>query len=279
MITSRASLSITQLGTQSSARSLNLRSRLLLLAILISTCAPIAFAQGANDYNKVEVYGGYSRGRFESNLNKASFTSSGGTQTFSDLCSAATGEELGPNSQKFFCQRRNFNGFDASVTYNVSKYIGIQGDITGHFKTQSFVDKFTPPGVTQTLANSERLYNFLGGVQVKNNSKTARIKPFGHALAGVARYTNRQQQTLDLFPQFNFTIVDQATSLAMKIGGGVDIRVGRRIDIRVLELDYNPVFARDRQPKSIAGSFTNVSFTGRTAFFLRVVIINPTGDK
>lgn len=265
MITSRTSLAITQPGAQP-ARSLNsLKGRLWLIAILIATCTPVAFAQGADDYNKLEVYGGYSQGRFESNLNKASFTSGGGTQTFSDLCSTATGEELGPNSQKFFCQRRNFHGFDASVTYNLSKYIGITGDVTGHFKTQAFVDKFTPPGVTQTLANREHLYNFLGGVQVKNNSKTARFKPFAHALAGVARYANSQQQTLDLFPQFNFTIEDRVSSLAMKLGGGVDIRAGKRIDIRVLEVDYNPVFARDRQPESIAGSFTNVSFTGKTA--------------
>ncbi|MDX6385852.1 MAG: hypothetical protein QOK48_3425 [Blastocatellia bacterium] len=210
---------------------------------MICVCASIAFGQGANDYHKVEVYGGFSLARVESNVSSASFTSAGGTQTFTDLCSAATGQEIGVNSQKFFCTRRNFNGFDGSVMYNVSRYIGIKGDITGHFKTQSFVDKFTPPGVTQTLSNQEHLYNLLGGVQIKNNSKTARFKPFAHALAGVARYSNRQQQTLDLFPQFNFTIDDSETAFAVKLGGGLDIRAGKRIDIRVFEFDYNPVFA------------------------------------
>ena len=239
--------------------------KLWLLLIFILASASIGLAQGSDDYNKWEVYGGYSLGRVESNITKASFTSSNGTQTFTDLCSAATGQEIGPNSQKFFCTRRNFNGFDGSITYNLSRYIGIKGDFTAHFKSQSFVDKFTPPGVTQTLANTERLYNFLGGVQIKNNSRSARIKPFAHALAGFARYTNRQQQTLDLFPQFNFTIEDSETSFAMKLGGGLDIRAGKKIDIRVIELDYNPVFAGDRQPKSISGPFTNVSFTGRTA--------------
>jgi hypothetical protein len=236
-----------------------------LLAALIFSCAPLAFAQGANDYHKLEVYGGYSLAWTESNVNSASFTSSGGTQTFTNLCSAATGAEIGPNSQKFFCTRRKFNGFDGSITYNVSRYIGIKGDLTGHFKSEAFVDKFTPPGVTQTLANQERLYNFLGGVQIKNNSKTARVKPFAHVLAGVARYTNRQQQTLDLFPVFNFTIQDRLTSFAIKLGGGLDIRAGKRIDVRVFEFDYNPVFAGDRQPQSIAGPFTKVSFSGKTA--------------
>src|SRR3989442_1525505 len=127
--------------------------KLWLLSVMILGCAQFALAQGADDYNKVEVYGGYSLGRFRTNVNSASFTSGGGTETFTSLCSKATGDMIGLNSQKFFCQRRNFNGVDASVTYNVSKYAGIKGNITGHFKTESFVDKFTPPGVTQTLAN------------------------------------------------------------------------------------------------------------------------------
>ena len=239
--------------------------RTLLLAFVILGCASVSFAQGADDYHKWDVYGGYSLGRFKTNVNSASFTSSSGTETFTNLCSTATGQMIGLNFQKFFCTRRNFNGFDASVTYNVSKYVGVKADLTGHFKTQAFVDKFTPPGVTETVSNRERLWNFLGGVQVKNNSRDARVKPFGHALAGFARYTNRQQQTLDLFPQFNFTIEDRVTSFAMKVGGGLDIRAGKRIDVRVIEVDYNPVFAGDRTAKSIAGPFNPVKFTGRTA--------------
>jgi hypothetical protein len=232
------------------------------LTLLVAAISPATLAQ---DYNRVEVYGGYSLGRFKTNLASASFTSGGSTQTFTNLCSSTTGDMIGSNFQKFFCERRSFNGVDASLTYNVSKYVGIKGDFTGHYKTESFVDNFTPPGVTQTVSNRERLYNLLGGLQVKNNAKTAKLKPFGHTLVGVARYTNRQQQTLDLFPQFDFTIEDRMTSFAMKVGGGLDIRAGNRIDIRVLEFDYNPVFAKDRQPRSIAGPFTNVSFTGATA--------------
>ena len=240
-------------------------SRLLLLVVLIFSCAATAFAQGADDYNKLEVYGGYSLGRIKTNVNSASFTSGGGTETFTNLCSNATGDMLGHTFQRFFCTHRNFNGFDGSITYNVSKHVGIKGDFTGHFKTEAFVDNFTPPGVTQTISNQERLYNVLGGVQIKNNGKTARLKPFAHALAGVARYTNRQRQTLDLFPQFNFTIEDRVTSLALKLGGGLDLRMGKRIDLRVFEFDYNPVFAGDRQARSIAGPFTSVSFKGKTA--------------
>ena len=237
--------------------------RVCLLLLLVLASASVSLAQGANDYHKVDIYAGYSMGRFTSNVRQATFTSAGGSQTFSALCSQATGEEIGPNSQKFFCARRNFNGFDASVTGNVSRYIGITGNVTGHWKKTSYLDNFTPPGVNQTLANDEKLWNFLAGVQIKDNSRSKRVKPFGHVLAGFARYSNKQAQTLDLFPAFNFTIDDRFTGFAMKIGGGLDIKVGKRVDIRVIQADYTPVFAKDRNPERISGPFTP-SFVGRT---------------
>jgi opacity protein-like surface antigen len=235
-----------------------------LLLILTVACPMGGLAQGSKDYNKFEVYGGFSASQAESTVTQASFTGLGGTQTFTNLCSPQTGDVIGPNFQSFFCTRRNFNGFDASATFNVTKYIGIKGNVTGHFRSQSYVDRFNPPGLTQTIVNKERLYHFLGGIQIKNNSTTKRAKPFAHALVGFARYTNRQSQDLDLFPFANFTIEDRETSFAMKLGGGIDLRAGKRFDVRVIEIDYNPIFAGNRNPRAIAGPFS-VSFGGNTA--------------
>jgi hypothetical protein len=36
--------------------------------------------------------------------------------------------------------------------------------------------------------------------------------------------------------------VDDATSFAMALGGGVDLRVGKRIDLRLIQFDYTPTF-------------------------------------
>ncbi|MEW6129077.1 MAG: hypothetical protein AB1757_18710 [Acidobacteriota bacterium] len=236
-----------------------LQSLTLLLVVFVIH----GFGQSAGDYHKVEIFGGYSLAATKTITESVTFTSPGGSQTFSDLCSSATGEMIGGNLQKFFCDRRSFNGFDASITFNLSKYFGIKGDFTGHFKDDRFDDNFTPPGVTQTITTRERLYNFLVGVQVKNNSKEAQIKPFAHALIGAARYTDRQAQVLDLFPQFNFDGQDRETSFAMKLGGGIDIRAGKRIDVRVFEIDYHPIFAGDRNWKVISGPFNPISSTGR----------------
>ena len=238
--------------------------RIFLLSLFVLASASVSLAQGTNDYQKWDVYGGYSLGRITSNIRTSSFTSSSGTETFTEFCSAAAGAQLGPNSQKFFCTRRSFNGFEGSLTRNVSRYLGIQGDVTAHFKNQAFVDKFTPPGATQTEGNRERLWNLLGGVQIKDNRRDARLKPFGRALVGMARYTNRSSQTIDLFPQFNFVINDRVTSFAMKLGGGLDIRVSKRVDLRVISVDFNPVFTRDRRAQRVSGPFDPVMIGGKT---------------
>jgi hypothetical protein len=31
----------------------------------------------------------------------------------------------------------------------------------------------------------------------------------------------------------------------MKLGGGINVRVNRRIDLRLVEVNYNPMFTRD----------------------------------
>jgi Outer membrane protein beta-barrel domain len=249
--------------TDSAMRARTLVRRLLLLAALALALAPQCFAQSADDYNKVEVYGGYSLGRFKSPAASLSFTDpTGATTTFNDPCGPAATAAFGANSQKFFCERRNFNGFDASVTYNFTRYLGIKGNVTGHFRTERFIDAFPP--ATQVTDTRERLYNFLAGVQVKDNSRAARFKPFAHALAGVAHYSDRAQQTIDLFPEFNFVDDDLVTAFALKVGGGIDIRAGRRIDIRAVEFDYNPFFAGEHHGATISGPFTFASH-GKTA--------------
>lgn len=225
--------------------------------------ATLAFTQSSSDFHKLEVYGGYSLASVESNSAgwNVLFAGGGGIQ-LPDLCSSSSTNALGANFQRgYFCSRRNFNGFDGSVTYNVSRYFGIKGDVTGHFKSGQFVD--TVGGVTFTIDTKDRLYNFLGGVQVKDNATKARLKPFGHALFGAARYSARLQQVATVAAA-NYILEDSDTSFAMKLGGGLDVRVNDRIDIRLIELDYNPEFAGDRALTRVQGPYT-VSTTGKTA--------------
>ncbi len=65
-----------------------------------------------------------------------------------------------------------FNGFEAAVTANVSRLVGFKFDLSGHYRTD--------------FGERVSVYNYVGGVQLKHNSRAARRKPFAHLLAGGA---------------------------------------------------------------------------------------------
>jgi hypothetical protein len=103
-----------------------------------------------------------------------------------------------------------FNGFEVAATANVSRLVGLKFDVSGHYRSD--------------FGERVSIYNFLGGVQLKNNSREARFKPFVHVLMGGARIGGGG------FSSNGFSAV---------VGGGLDVRAGRRADIRVMQADYN----------------------------------------
>ncbi len=108
-----------------------------------------------------------------------------------------------------------FNGFNTSATGNLASYFGLKFDVAGHYKSDRF--------------GNASIYNVLGGVQVKDNSKTGRFKPFAHLLAGVAR----RKASFTGFGSFS------DTGFSLVAGAGLDIRVVKRLDVRVGQVDYN----------------------------------------
>lgn len=188
--------------------------RLLFLTVLIVSCASMAFAQ--SDYNKIEFYGGYSHNRVDTGI----------------------GDD-DPDLRDIINEREGFNGFNTSITGNITRYVGLKFDLAGHFKERTF------PINTASVDLESSIWNFLGGVQLKDNSKEARFKPFAQALVGVARARNKVDFSdgvcAAVFPSpcpTDFTSSD--TGFAGAFGGGVDIRASDRIDIRVIQFDYNP---------------------------------------
>jgi opacity protein-like surface antigen len=184
--------------------------KLLLLAIMIAVCAPMAFAQ-STEYNKFEFYGGYSHNRVDTGT---------GTRSLVD-------------------DREGFNGFNTAVTGNITRYFGLKFDLAGHYKPET-IDL----GGSANIKFDSNLYNFLGGVQVKDNAKEGTFKPFAQALVGVARSSNSVEfnniACIAIFPSpcTNFNETD--TGLAGAFGGGLDIRLNNRIDVRAVQIDYNP---------------------------------------
>ena len=188
----------------------------MLIATIVLACASIATAQ--NDYKKFEFFGGYSHNRVDTGI----------------------GDDE-PALQDIINEREGLHGFETSVTGNVSRYFGVKFDFSGHFKSKRFPIAATPNA--DALEIDSRVFNFLGGVQIKDNSTEGTFKPFAHALVGAAHARNRvdfaESLCLAIIPcPDDFT--ESETGFAGAFGGGIDIRLNNRIDIRAIQIDYNP---------------------------------------
>ena len=138
-------------------------------------------------------------------------------------------------------------GVNVSGVYNFEKYIGIKADASATFdkpRTFQFVPGFDNPAQAEVRYKTAlSIYNFVGGIQVKNNSTEARFKPFGHAMAGVGQYKEKVSNQSCTTPS-NCTYVPASetnTGFSFVLGGGLDIKVNRRIDIRVVQFDLNSI--------------------------------------
>jgi len=180
------------------------------LFVLVSVFVGLMFstvAMGQSDYRKFELFAGYSHNRVD--VGPVEDFDPEDDLEFSDI----------------FDEREGFNGFNASIVGNFSRYLGAKFDYSYHQKSFGF-------GGDNTTV---RLHNILGGIQVKDNSSEGRWKPFAHALIGVGR------TSADL-TEFDNTLEDfEDAGLAGAIGGGLDVRVSPRVDVRLFQIDYNPM--------------------------------------
>lgn len=141
----------------------------------------------------------------------------------------------------------SFNGIEASATRNFNRYFGIKGDVSAAYRSQRFDNSFSSGTTVSTFSakQSASVYNFLVGVQVKDNAATARFKPFAHALVGVAHTRDKIGNVVcqgTNCPVYGTSFND--TGFGGAFGGGLDIKVSDRIDFRVIQVDYNPVYTR-----------------------------------
>ena len=191
--------------------------KLITLAALLVIVAPAALAQ--DDYKKWEFFGGYSALGFDT----------------------LAGDTGNANVEAVLSGRNTLRGFELSIVRNFHKYVGVKGDYSLHLRE----DNFTRPAGSGTVDST--VQNFLGGLQFKDNETEARFKPFAHVLFGVAN------QKLDVdspnLPAV-FGINDfhtKETSFAMAFGGGIDIRLNSKIDIRAGQVDWNIINRGDQQ--------------------------------
>lgn len=191
------------------------------LTIILSVCA---FAQTGDDYKKNEFFVGYS------------------------------------NQQVDLGTRRSFNGFEVSAVHNFSRYFGIKGDVSGAYRNRRFgvnSADITTGNYSYSIENNSSVYNFLGGVQVKDNASKTRFKPFAHALVGVAHNRVKTKNVTCISgtcPSFITNATDNTfsdTGFGGAFGGGLDIKINNRIDLRAIQVDYNPIYSNSRVDNNI----------------------------
>ena len=182
--------------------------KLFLSGLLALLCVPAVLSQTAGgDYRRWEGFAGYSHNRVD--VGPVEDFDADDDVEFSDI----------------FDEREGYHGFNASVTGNFNRYVGAKFDYSYHQRSIEF-------GNDNTTA---RVHNVLGGLQFKDNSREARVKPFAHALFGVGHYSvdlTELDDELDNFDDAGF---------AAAVGGGLDVRVNERVDIRAFQFDYNPM--------------------------------------
>ncbi len=126
-----------------------------------------------------------------------------------------------------------FNNVFASAGGNFHKYVGVKVEVTGAFENHLSNDG--------NFKVADRRLLFLGGPQIKNNSTKAKVKPFAHALFGLAILTQRNCSVAN----GNCINVNPGSNhFAMSFGGGLDVKLNKRMDIRLFQVDYNPIAYR-----------------------------------
>lgn len=139
------------------------------------------------------------------------------------------------------------HGVNISGVYNFTRYFGLKGDFSATFQGKDRTGTFPNDGEPFAVAYKERnsLYNFLGGIQIKDNAGSGRLKPFAHALVGVGHrriaVSDFRCVPDDVCIQVVPAESSNGTGIAGAFGGGLDIRLSDRIQFRLVQVDYNPV--------------------------------------
>jgi opacity protein-like surface antigen len=212
-------------------RNYTMRKLLLVVLCLIVT-ASAAYAQSGK---RAEFYIGYSNIQAEGVPDRDD-----PTDVFDD---------------DFFDRRRGLHGVNLQAAGFFNSVFGLKGD----FSVNRGED--TAAIVGGTSSADTRVFYFMGGPTLKFRN-AGRIEPFVHALAGGAHTRFEIQRSFDIpGGTSQSSVTTSSTDFAAAIGGGLDVRVGERFSIRLIQVDYAPVFLRDRTINILGNAGAIVPFT------------------
>ena len=209
------------------------RNTILLAATLLS--GTVSFAQ--EEPQRIEVFGEYSYLRFNPTL---------------------------PH-----LNNRSFNGGGGGATFNITRYLGIKGELMGYgsttFTTTVDAPIVTPRGTIPagTFSSQANMFTYLFGPVVK--VPLSRITPFGELLFGGSNsngYGNLSKSII----QGGGTISASGTQhpFTMAFGGGLDVHINHNFSIRPIELDW--ILSRYTNPITSTNNQNNFRYTAGVVY-------------
>src|SRR5262245_9953271 len=144
------------------------------------------------------------------------------------------------NTNDFLDRRATLHGVNADATLFAFEYFGITGDLSFN-RTGRSVDV-----ASGTDSEHTDVWYFMGGPSLLLPA-SEHLQPFARLLVGGAHTTyeakqKRQSPTAIRTSTFGLG----TTNFAMGFGGGVDVKVGDRLRLRAIQVDYAPIFLSDR---------------------------------
>jgi hypothetical protein len=112
-------------------------------------------------------------------------------------------------------QGANLNGWGASGVYKLNRVFGLAGDFGGQYGALN--------------GASVHFYSYLFGPQL---SLPAHVSPFVHGLFGGAH------ESVGAFSSSSSFSLGSDSGFAFAIGGGIDVKAGRFISMRLIQVDY-----------------------------------------
>ena len=113
----------------------------------------------------------------------------------------------------------NFDGWNGSVTGNVTKGLGITADFSGQYGSED----------VGPLVVDQDAHSFLFGPRYAFRGK--RFTPFIYGLVGATRF----HQSAIIAGQ---RLHESDTGFSSAVGGGLDIKVNERVAVRAFQIDY-----------------------------------------
>ncbi len=129
-----------------------------------------------------------------------------------------------------FGVQNNFNGWNAEVQYNFSRWVGVAADLDGFYGSEITGGR----GISGVPSGSS--YSFLAGPVISYRTKSP-VTPFVHGLFGF-EVRRLSESTITGVPNPIPSFATNYADVTMALGGGVDYKVSRRLSIRVGQLDW-----------------------------------------